>query len=152
MTDKEKILKYIEYKGINKNKFYNKTGLSVGFLDSGNSLGVDKLKQILDNYHDLNIEWFFNDNAPMIKNEEIGTTESVENDIVNITPDVERKLLIKSVKNMTETADRNSKTIEKIVDLLCSQGVDSINITNKKGGSSGENRDENDKSYKTAAG
>lgn len=67
MTDKEKILKYLDYKGISKNKFYVKMGFSVGFLDSGNSLGVDKLKKIIDNYHDLNLEWFFNDNSPMIK-------------------------------------------------------------------------------------
>ena len=67
MTDKEKILKYIELKGISKNKFYQKTGLSVGFLDSGSSLGVDKLKLIIDNYHDLNLEWFFDDNRSMIK-------------------------------------------------------------------------------------
>ena len=66
MTDKEKILHYLEYKGISKNKFYQKTGLSVGFLDSGSSLGVDKLKLIIDNYHDLNLEWFFDDNSPML--------------------------------------------------------------------------------------
>lgn len=67
MTDKEKIIKYLEYKGISKNKFYTKTGFSVGFLDSGNSLGVDKLKKIIDNYHDLNLEWFFDDDSPMLK-------------------------------------------------------------------------------------
>lgn len=69
MTDKQKLLKYLEYKGITKNKFYLKTGFSVGFLDSGHSLGVDKLKIIIDNYHDLNLEWFFNDAAKMIKEE-----------------------------------------------------------------------------------
>ena len=68
MTDKEKILKYLDNKGISKNKFYQKTGLSVGFLDSGSSLGVDKLRLIVDNYHDLNPEWFFNDDSPMLKN------------------------------------------------------------------------------------
>lgn len=66
MTDKEKILHYLDHKGISKNKFYQKTGLSVGFLDSGSSLGVDKLKVIIDNYHDLNLEWFFDDNSPML--------------------------------------------------------------------------------------
>lgn len=67
MTDKEKITKYIEYKGISKNQFYLKTGLSVGFLDKGSSLGVDKLKIIIDNYHDLNLNWFFDDNSEMLK-------------------------------------------------------------------------------------
>ncbi len=66
MTDKQKISKYLKYKGISKNKFYLKTGLSVGFLDSGKSLGVDKLREILDIYHDLNPAWFLPGDAPML--------------------------------------------------------------------------------------
>lgn len=67
MTDKQKILEYLKYKGISKNKFYIKTGLSVGFLDSGKSLGVDKLREILDIYHDLNPAWFLLGDAPMLR-------------------------------------------------------------------------------------
>lgn len=70
ITDKQKIIKYLEYKGISKNKFYIKTGLSIGFLDSGSSLGVDKLRKIIDNYPDLSIEWIVIGKEPMIKNEE----------------------------------------------------------------------------------
>ena len=70
MTDKDKILKYLKYKGISKNKFYQKTGFAVGFLDSGNSLGVDKLKTVVDNYHDLNLKWFFDEDESMIKSVE----------------------------------------------------------------------------------
>ena len=46
MTEKEKIKMYLENQGISKNKFYQVTGLGIGFLDSGKSLGVDKLKII----------------------------------------------------------------------------------------------------------
>ncbi|MGG5617001.1 S24 family peptidase [Myroides odoratimimus] len=69
MTDKEKILQYLDYKGISKNKFYVKTGLSVGFLDKGNSLGLDKLKIIIDNYPDLNIDWLLHDRGEMVKSD-----------------------------------------------------------------------------------
>lgn len=69
MTDKQKILEYLKYKGISKNKFYIKTGLSVGFLDSGKSLGVDKLREILDIYHDLNPAWFVPGDGPMLKSD-----------------------------------------------------------------------------------
>ncbi|GAB6009613.1 S24 family peptidase [Dysgonomonas reticulitermitis] len=70
MTDKEKLIKYLEYKGISKNQFYTKTGFSVGFLDKGSSLGVDKLKIVIDNYHDLNLDWFFYDDSEMLKSED----------------------------------------------------------------------------------
>ena len=66
MTDKEKIHKYLKFKGISKNKFYLKTGLSVGFLDSGSSLGVDKLRLIVDYYPDLNLTWIVSDTGDMI--------------------------------------------------------------------------------------
>lgn len=67
MTDKEKIIKYLEIKGITKNKFYKDTGLSVGFLDSGNSLGVDKLKRIADNYHDFNYDHLITGRGDVLK-------------------------------------------------------------------------------------
>ena len=50
MTDKEKILQFLTESGISKNSFYRKTGFSQGFLNSGRSIGVDKLKIIIDNY------------------------------------------------------------------------------------------------------
>lgn len=54
LSDKQKIISYLKIKGISKNSFYKKTGLSIGFLDSGHSLGVDKLRIIIDNYPDFN--------------------------------------------------------------------------------------------------
>jgi len=77
MTDKEKIIKYLDYKGISKNKFYLKTGLSVGFLDSGSSLGVDKLRIITDNYHDLNPMWILSDKGEMILKSYNTSTEKI---------------------------------------------------------------------------
>lgn len=67
LSDKEKIKQFLDYKGISKNKFYVQTGLSVGFLDSGNSLGVDRLRTIVNIYPDLNIEWIVTGEGSMIK-------------------------------------------------------------------------------------
>jgi len=75
MNDKEKIVKYLKYKGLTKNFFCVQNGLSSGFLDSGTSLGVNKLRLISHNYQDLNIKWFFDDDEPMILGEIIITTE-----------------------------------------------------------------------------
>lgn len=67
MTDKEKILLYLNHKGVNKNKFSIQTGLSTRFLDSGSSLGVDKLRIIASNYTDLSLEWLITGQGEMIK-------------------------------------------------------------------------------------
>jgi len=66
MTDKEKIIQCLKYKGVSKDEFYKKTGFSVGFLDSGSSLGVDKLRIIVDNYHDFNTEWLLTGKGEML--------------------------------------------------------------------------------------
>jgi len=84
MSDKEKIVQYLRYKGISKNSFYKTTGLSVGFLDSGSSLGVDKLRIIIDNYQDLNPLWFFVADSDMIKTVSDTTEESDHDTYSNI--------------------------------------------------------------------
>jgi len=70
MTDKEKIIKYLDFKGFSKNSFYLKTGFSTGFLDKGSSLGVDKLRVIIDNYQDFNPLWLLTDNSRMLLSDE----------------------------------------------------------------------------------
>ena len=66
MTEKEKLKQYIDYKRISKNKFYSITGLSNGFLDSGSSLGTDKLKIIIEKFPDLSLPWLLLDEGDMI--------------------------------------------------------------------------------------
>lgn len=66
MGEKDKIKQYLDYKGISKNKFYSLTGLSIGFLDSGTSMGADKVKIIINKFPDININWLVLDQGEMI--------------------------------------------------------------------------------------
>ena len=66
MTEKEKLKAYLQYKGISKNRFYTETGFSVGFLDSGRSLGADKVRIIINKFPDLSLEWLIMDEGEMI--------------------------------------------------------------------------------------
>jgi hypothetical protein len=91
MTEKEKIKQYLEYKGISKNKFYNETGLSIGFLDSGNSLGVDKLKIIINKYSDINTDWLITGKGDMLLNSDI--KEVKPNSDINSTNSDEDKFV-----------------------------------------------------------
>ncbi len=69
MTDKDRIKQYLEYKGISKGKFYAETGLSIGFLDSGRSLGVDKARIIIGSFPDINLDWLILGVGPMLRDE-----------------------------------------------------------------------------------
>lgn len=82
MTEKARIKQFLEYKGISKNKFYVQTGLSVGFLDNGNSLVVDKLKKIFNTYPEINIEWVITGEGSMIKTKQTTTSNAALLDII----------------------------------------------------------------------
>lgn len=82
MNEKARIKQFLDYKGISKNKFYVQTGLSVGFLDSGNSLVVDKLKKIINTYPDLNLEWIVTGEGSMIKPQQTTASSSAFLEII----------------------------------------------------------------------
>ena len=42
MTTTERLLQFVEYKGISKYEFHKKNGLSNGFLDKSRAIGTDK--------------------------------------------------------------------------------------------------------------
>lgn len=69
MSDKDRIKKFLEYKHISKNKFYSQTGLSIGFLDSGSSLGVDKARIIINTYPDINLNWLILGEGDMLRSD-----------------------------------------------------------------------------------
>lgn len=66
MTTVEKILKYLDSKGISKREFYRLTGISNGFLDKTKNIGSDNLAKIFSIYKDLNRDWLLMDEGDMI--------------------------------------------------------------------------------------
>ncbi|MFS4470041.1 peptidase S24 [Chryseobacterium sp. T20] len=67
---KERILVFIKYKGLNKSQFYKNTGLSNGFLDKVNDIGISKGAKILQAYPNINPEWLFTGNGEMLINKQ----------------------------------------------------------------------------------
>ncbi len=69
-TQKENILQFIDYKGISKNKFYLKTGVSNGVLDKKSSLSMNTVEKIYSTYPELNPEWLITGKGEMIKSKQ----------------------------------------------------------------------------------
>lgn len=68
---KDRLLQYIDFKGLNKSKFERTVGLSNGFVDkSGDNTSVEKLEQISNSYPDLNIAWLRTGMGSMLVNTE----------------------------------------------------------------------------------
>lgn len=63
----DRVLQIIDFKQINKNKFYIETGLSNGFLDKVKDIGGSKIEQILKCYPEINPEWLLTGQGLMLK-------------------------------------------------------------------------------------
>ncbi|SHG37565.1 Phage repressor protein C, contains Cro/C1-type HTH and peptisase s24 domains [Flavobacterium fluvii] len=66
-TQKERILHFLEFKGISKNKFYIKTGISNGVLDKKSGLSMDTVEKFYSTYEEVNAEWLLTGKGDMLK-------------------------------------------------------------------------------------
>ena len=120
----ERLFEFLDYKGIAPTRLEKETGISNGYfrlqLKNGGDLGEEKLKIIVEYFRDLNPIWLLIGTGEMLnsENENIDYSQvSYKKGIKRNDIDKEKSLII-SIERMTETADRNSKTLEKIVDYL----------------------------------
>lgn len=70
-TQKERILQFIDFKGISKNKFYIETGISNGTLDKKSKLSMDSVEKFYSTYPELSPEWILTGRGDMLKEPEI---------------------------------------------------------------------------------
>lgn len=69
MSTADRLREYLKFKGINNSKAEKDCGLSNGFIKSANSIGSDKLENILNAYHDLSAEWLLRGTGAMLVGE-----------------------------------------------------------------------------------
>ncbi|MDR1595203.1 MAG: helix-turn-helix domain-containing protein [Prevotellaceae bacterium] len=68
MNAKERLRKYVEYKGLGRNRFEKLVGISAGYISTESpSVGSEIIERIVRIYHDLNIEWLVTGQGKMIK-------------------------------------------------------------------------------------
>lgn len=68
---KQRILQYIEYKGITKYECYKNTGIANGVLSQANGLSEDNILKFLSYYTDINSEWLLTGRGSMLKEKEV---------------------------------------------------------------------------------
>ena len=64
---KQRILDYLEYKGVSKKECYEKTGISDGVLSQKTGLGEDSLMRFLSCYNDVSPLWFLEGSGSMVR-------------------------------------------------------------------------------------
>lgn len=74
----ERTKQYLEFKGISKYKFYQKTGFSNKFLDNSSNMGTDRACIILRYYDDLSPEWLITGKGEMLRKDQIIDANEIE--------------------------------------------------------------------------
>lgn len=64
---KEKILQYLEYKGVSKYECYQKTGITNGIFSKKEGLSEENILRFLSYYADINLEWLFVGKGNMLR-------------------------------------------------------------------------------------
>ena len=83
---KQKILQYLDFKGISQYKFYQDTGVTRGVLAQNNGISEENIARFLDYYKDVSPEWLLTGNGKMLKSVNVISTPIPE-------PSKNRKLI-----------------------------------------------------------
>lgn len=84
-STKERILQYLDNKGITKYKFYQETGISNGALSQTKGLSESSVVKILSKYEDLSAEWLLRGEGDMLRSgivKEYSIVNNVNSEIV----------------------------------------------------------------------
>jgi len=78
-AQKERIAKFLEYKGVSKNSFYIKSGISNGTLDKKSGVTGETIEKFYSLYPEINLEWLITGKGEMLKNDD--TYELIDNGV-----------------------------------------------------------------------
>jgi hypothetical protein len=79
MNTKERLRKFVEYKGFGRNRFEELVGISAGYISTKSpSVGSEIIERIVNVFHDLNIEWLVTGKGKMINPPFFKETETTQ--------------------------------------------------------------------------
>ncbi len=116
MSIVSRVLDIIEYKKINKSKFYRETGLSNGFLDKVKDIGASKVENILKTYTDINPNWLLTGEGEMFVKKEERTISKFEGK--SIEEIIAEKVFIKMKKYLDYKFVNLETEMESIIKSL----------------------------------
>lgn len=125
---KQNILKYLDYKGLTKYKFYQQTGISRGVLDKDTGLNEDNLAKVFATYSEINPIWLTTGNGEMlIVNDKSEINEPIESYTKECKGCKEKDKQIEKLQNTIDNLLEESKKDRELIRSLVSGNSDGIN-------------------------
>lgn len=106
----ERLLQFIEYKELSKNRFYKETGLSNGFLDKVKDVGVSKIERILHAYPEINLHWLIQGKGDML----VSSEKYSQEERVLLWEEPQSVFLKEIISSKNELIELQKKHIEKL--------------------------------------
>lgn len=117
MSIKERLIKYLAYKGVSKRRFELSIGVSNSYVNNINkSIQPDKVRSIARIYPDLNTGWLMTGEGEMLKGEdkpEIPRTVTIEAEAWQV------------IKQQAESLASKDRQMEALLDILKKAGTQS---------------------------
>jgi len=141
---KKRLFEFLAYLGIGQNKFEKNCGLSIGYINKlKGDMKLDTINKIISTYSELNKDWLMSGEGDMLKNEKNTKSEDLSmSDLVRILDNVSEsikqnaeanKLNAEANKLSAEANERNSRNIEKMLDLLSEKNKPTFDVPKKQG-------------------
>jgi len=123
---KERILKYLDYKGISVKQFFIDTGIKRGFLDTDKlnvAVSDTHLAMICAAYEDASLEWFVSEKGDMIK-------KSISTDLILHEPESQYENTLYS--ELVKTKDTTIEFLRvQVADLMSDKNLLKLIIEKK---------------------
>ncbi len=118
MSEKEKLKQFLKTQRIPFSTFTSEVGVSQGFLNSGSSLGVDKLKMILIKYPQLSLDWLLFNKGDMVVHEKTDLEISLEDRLERIEKSISNLVSLNSKKKIIDELKSELTNLEKKSDFI----------------------------------
>lgn len=107
---KNRLVEFLDYKGLDKSVFERMCGLANGFVDKTNSrMRRSSLNMISAQFPELNTDWLLSGEGDMIQETKRAQDHEEQNDI---------KALLQRIDKLLEVHERDSRNIERLITLL----------------------------------
>jgi hypothetical protein len=109
---KERIVQYLEYKGINRATFYKESGIANGVFSQSNGISEDNLLKFLNICSDINADWLLFGRGEM---------EQKENQQIQVVP-VDNIFLLDRIEKLAAEKEVLRRRIEELEVIQMAHG------------------------------
>lgn len=114
---KNRILQYLEYKGVSKYKFYVESRITRGVLDKDSGISEDNIAKFIAYEPNINLEWLLTGKGEMFRQQVDSVMDSQDRYIID-SPNTIRDQLIATQQDLIDNLKEQNSSLKEEVKKL----------------------------------